>query len=96
MKCDREHCRRFKHSHIIFFLCDKANILSRLTCNFKSEIECIYVQETTLKSKHDKLLCEVTGNSATLIDSKTLIYQIIEASVRDIFHNVFGSKEVLV
>ena len=55
MKCDREHCGRFKHSHInIFFLCDKPDILSRLTCYFKAERECIYLKETTLESKDDK------------------------------------------
>ena len=37
-----------------FFLCDKPDILSRLTCHFKAERECIYFQETTLKSKDDK------------------------------------------
>ena len=37
-----------------FFLCDKPNILLRLTCYFKAEEERIYCQETTLKSKDDK------------------------------------------
>ena len=38
-------------THKYFFLCDKPDILSRLTCHFKAERQCIYFQETTLKSK---------------------------------------------
>ena len=55
VECDRETLSAVQAlTNKYSFLCDKPDILSRLTCHSKAERECIYFQETTLKSKDDK------------------------------------------